>query len=138
MDRLYKTLKENSEKIKIFLIICATLSTLISIERADYNLYLFIFIALTLFRKDRSITINNAIFERMCLTITMIFSLVIDVLWIHIHNDKSFFVMFSWIEFVLKIFVTFLVIIMWIGAKRERLLNEMEGPTFRELHEESP
>ena len=138
MDRFYKFLKENSEKIKTFLIICATFSALISIERPDYNLYLFLFIALALFRKERSLTINNAIFERMCILIIIIFSLIVDVIWINIHNNKSFFVTLSWIEFIIKIVVTFFVYIMWMGAKRERDSIQVEGSTFRELHEESP
>ena len=52
MDKAYKFLKTHSALISNILLGCAAFSSIITLERADYNLFLFIFVAYSMFCKS--------------------------------------------------------------------------------------
>ena len=142
MDKIYSILKSKSNLVSVSLLCCSVLSALITLERPDYNLYLFLFICFSMFFKKSSSPSNAKllIFERQLCLIVITFSLLIDIIWINTHKEiiGSFFIFLSWIEFIIKIIVCGIVAIMWLGLKKEGLSSELEGTAFKELHEESP
>ena len=140
MDKAYKFLKTHSALISNILLGCAAFSSIITLERADYNLFLFIFVAYSMFWKSEEEKPNQRIliFERMLFTLTLTCSLLVDLIWIFTHHEisSSFIILFSWIEFFVKILVVGVVFIMWQGNKRESSKSELEGTGFKEFEEE--
>ena len=140
MDKIYKILKSNSKLCNIFLICCAGFSSLITLERPDYNLFLFLFVAFSIFWKQNQTKTNPKVisFERILCIITMTCSLLVDLIWIFTHKgiNSSIIIYFSWIEFFLKIFIIGLVYIMYQGYKKEGNTGEIEGTGFKEFEEE--
>ena len=135
MDKAYKFLKTHSALISNILLGCAAFSSIITLERADYNLFLFIFVAYSMFWKSEEEKPNQRIliFERMLFTLTLTCSLLVDLIWIFTHHEisSSFIILFSWIEFFVKILVVGVVFVMWQGYKRERTTPDVEGTGFR-------
>ena len=119
---------------------CAAFSSIITLERADYNLFLFLFVAYSMFWKSEDIKPNQRIIniERMLFTLTLTVSLLVDLIWIFTHHElsSSFIILFSWIEFFIKILVIGVVFVMWQGYRRERTMADIEGTGFRGLEEE--
>ena len=140
MDKAYKFLKSHSTLISNILLGCAAFSSIITLERADYNLFLFIFIAYSMFWKSEEEKPNQRIliFERMLFTLTLTCSLLVDLIWIFTHHEisSSFIILFSWIEFFVKVLVVGVVFVMWQGYKRERSSPDIEGTGFRGFEDE--
>ena len=140
MDSAYKFLKSHSTLISNILLGCAAFSSIITLERADYNLFLFIFIAYSMFWKSEEEKPNQRviIFERMLFTLTLTCSLLVDLIWIFTHHEisSSFIILFSWIEFFVKVLVVGVVFVMWQGYKRERTTPDVEGTGFRGFEDE--
>ena len=140
MDKAYKFLKTHSALISNILLGCAAFSSIITLERADYNLFLFIFVAYSMFWKSEEEKPNERIliFERMLFTLTLTCSLLVDLIWIFTHHEisSSFIILFSWIEFFVKILVVGVVFVMWQGYKRERSSPDIEGTGFRGFEDE--
>ena len=140
MDKAYKFLKTHSALISNILLSCAAFSSIITLERADYNLFLFIFVAYSMFWKSEEEKPNQRIliFERMLFTLTLTCSLLVDLIWIFTHHEisSSFIILFSWIEFFVKILVVGVVFVMWQGYKRERTTPDVEGTGFRGFEDE--
>ena len=140
MDSAYKFLKSHSTLISNILLGCAAFSSIITLERADYNLFLFIFIAYSMFWKSEEEKPNQRIliFERMLFTLTLTCSLLVDLIWIFSHHEisSSFIILFSWIEFFVKVLVVGVVFVMWQGYKRERTTPDVEGTGFRGFEDE--
>ena len=67
MDRTYQFLKSHTTLISNILLGCAAFSSIITLERADYNLFLFLFVAYSMFWKSEDIKPNQRIIsiERM-------------------------------------------------------------------------
>ena len=103
MDKAYKFLKTQAKLANIFLLLCSGFSSIITLERPDYNLLLFLFVAFSMFWKNSQARSNPKliIFERMLCTLTMTASLLIDFIWIFTHKsiNSSFIIFMSWIEF---------------------------------------
>ena len=59
MDKIYQILKTNSSSINYILLACAAFSSITTLERADYNLFLFLFIAYTMFWDNENLKKNN-------------------------------------------------------------------------------
>ncbi len=140
MDKIYKLLKSHSKIVNTFLICCAGFSSIITLERPDYNLFLFLFVAFSMFW-DQSQTRPNPkliAFERILCTLTMTVSLLADLLWIFTHKgiNSSIIIYFSWIEFFIKILVILIVYIMWQGYKKEGNTADIEGTGFNQFEEE--
>ena len=91
MDKAYKFLKTHSALISNILLGCAAFSSIITLERADYNLFLFIFVAYSMFWKSEEEKPNQRIliFERMLFTLTLTCSLLVDLIWIFTHHKIS-------------------------------------------------
>ena len=140
MDKVYKVLKNQAKLANIFLLLCVGFSAIITLERPDYNLFLFLFVAFSIFWKNTHSKTNPKliIFERMLCTMTMTLSLLVDLIWIFTHKDinSSLIIYMSWIEFFIKIFVIGIIFIMWQGYKKESSTTDGEGTGFRELEEE--
>ena len=140
MDKSYQFLKSHTTLISNILLGCAAFSAIITLERADYNLFLFLFVAYSMFWKTEDVKPNQRIInsERMLFTLTLTVSLLADLIWIFTHYgiSSSFIILFSWIEFIIKIFVIGGVFIMWQGYKRERSMPDIEGTGFRGFDEE--
>ena len=140
MEKAYEHLKTHSNLIGSIILCCAAFSSVITLERPDYNLFLFVFIAYTMFWKENELkSIRNVIIlERMFFTIVFFLSLVVDCIWICTHSDlcSSFIIYLSRIEFVIKILVFIIVLIMWQGYKKESSSPELEGTGFKEFDEE--
>ena len=140
MDKAYKFLKTHSALISNILLGCAAFSSIITLERADYNLFLFILYVKKIIEKMIRIKPNQRIItsERMLFTITLTASLLVDLIWIFTHADisSSFIILFSWIEFFVKILVVGVVFVMWQGYKRERTTPDVEGTGFRGFEDE--
>ena len=141
MEKAYEFLKTRSNLIGSIILCCAAFSSVITLERPDYNLFLFVFIAYTMFWKENELkSIRNVIIlERMFFTIVFFLSLVVDCIWICTHSDlcSSFIIYLSRIEFVIKILVFIIVLIMWQGYKKESSSPELEGTGFKEFDEEA-
>ena len=141
MEKAYEHLKTHSNLIGSIILCCAAFSSVITLERPDYNLFLFVFIAYTMFWKENELkSIRNVIiFERMFFTIVFFLSLVVDCIWICTHSDlcSSFIIYLSRIEFVIKILVFIIVLIMWQGYPKESFSPELEGTGFKEFDEEA-
>ena len=142
MDKVYNLLKNQAKAVNAFLLLCAGFSSVITLERPDYNLFLFLFVAFSIFWKIPQYKCNPKyiIFERMLCTMTMTISLLVDLIWIFTHKDinSSLIIYMSWIEFFIKIFVIVIVYIIWQGYKKEGSAFDIEGTGFRELEEENP
>ena len=140
MDKIYQYLKSHINIISNVLFGCAIFSSIITLERADYNLFLFIFIAYSMFWKSEEEKPNQRviIFERMLFTLTLTCSLLVDLIWIFTHHEisSSFIIIFSWIEFFVKVLVVGVVFVMWQGYKRERSSSDIEGTGFRGFEDE--
>ena len=140
MDKIYKIIKSQSKIINVFLMCCAGFSAIITLERPDYNLFLFIFVAFSIFWNQSQARLNPKLidFERMLCTITMTASLLVDLIWIYTHKEINSYIIiyFSWIEFFVKIFVIGIVYIMWQGHKKEGAAGDIEGTGFKEFEEE--
>ena len=140
MDSGYKILKSRSNLLGSILLCCAAFSSIITLERPDYNLFLFIFIAYTMFWKQNELKPGNKIIslERMLFTLILSVSLLVDLIWILTHSNisSSFIIYLSWIEFFVKILVVGVVFVMWQGFKREIPVQEIEGTEFGQLDEE--
>ena len=142
MDKAYKILKNQSKIVNIFLMFCVGFSSIITLERPDYNLFLFLFVAFSMFWEQGQSKQNPKIiiFERMLFTFTMTLSLFVDLIWILTHNgiNSSFIIFFSWIEFFIKICVILIVFIMWKGYSKQCSTEDIEGTGFNNLEEEEP
>ena len=140
MDSAYKILKSRSNLLGSILLCCAAFSSIITLERPDYNLFLFIFIAYTMFWKQNELKPGNKIIslERMLFTLILSVSLLVDLIWILTHSNisSSFIIYLSWIEFFVKILVVGVAFVMWQGFKREIPVQEIEGTGFGQLDEE--
>ena len=140
MDKAYQFLKSHTTLISNILLGCAAFSSIITLERADYNLFLFLFVAYSMFWKSEDIKPNQRIIniERMLFTLTLTVSLLVDLIWIFTHHElsSSFIILFSWSEFFIKILVIGIVFVMWQGYRRERTMADIEGTGFRGLEEE--
>ena len=140
MDSAYKILKSRSNLLGSILLCCAAFSSIITLERPDYNLFLFIFIAYTMFWKQNELKPGNKIIslERMLFTLILSVSLLVDLIWILTHSNisSSFIIYLSWIEFFVKILVVGVVFVMWQGFKREIPVQEIVGTGFGQLDEE--
>ena len=141
MDKVYNILKARSNLIGSIILGCAAFSSIITLERPDYNLFLFVFIAYTMFWKEDGLKTNQKIInlERMLLTFVLIISLLVDVIWALSHSNlnSSFIIYLSWIELVIKIFVIIIVFVMWKGNKKESSQSELEGTGFKQFEEEA-
>ena len=141
MDQTYTFLKTRSNLIGSIVLCCAAFSSVITLERPDYNLFLFVFIAYTMFWKENELKpIQKVIIlERMLFSLVLTLSLVVDLIWIYTHSDlcSSFIIYLSWIEFCIKILVVGIVFVMWQGYKKESTLPEQEGTAFKEFDEEA-
>ena len=142
MDSLYKFLNTNSSTVYMLLLGCIGFSSIITLERPDYNLFLFLFVAFSMFWNKSPSRPNPKliIFERMLCTITMSASLLVDLIWLSSHSgiNSSLIVSLSWIEFFIKIVVIGIVFVMWQGYKKEGLTADIEGTGFKEFEEEEP
>ena len=142
MDKAYIFLKSQSKIVNTFLICCAGFSSIITLERPDYNLFLFLFVAFSMFWHQTQSKTNPRLisFERILCTITMTASLLVDLIWIWTHKEinSSIIIYFSWIEFFIKIIVIGIVYIMWQGQKKEGNSGDIEGTGFRHFEEEEP
>ena len=140
MDKVYKVLKNQAKLANIFLLLCVGFSAIITLERPDYNLFLFLFVAFSIFWKNTHSKTNPKliIFERMLCTMTMTLSLLVDLIWIFTHKgfNSSLIIYMSWIEFFIKIVIIGIVYIMWQGYKKEGATADIEGTGFREFQEE--
>ena len=140
MDKVYQILKNKTTLINYILLGCAGFSAIITLERADYNLFLFAYVAYTMFWKNDDVKQSHNIIrlERMYFTIILTASLLVDLLWIFTHSDlcSSLIILFSWIEFFIKIVVIGIVFVMWKGHKNEIMMPDIEGTGFREFDEE--
>ena len=144
MDNIYKVLKSKSNMVYMFLLGCIGFSSIITLERPDYNLFLFLFVAFSMFWNKSSSRPNPKpkliIFERMLCTITMTASLLVDLIWLSSHSgiNSSLIISFSWIEFFIKILVIGIVFVMWQGYKKEGVTADIEGTEFKPFEEEYP
>ena len=144
MDKVYKLLKAQAKFANIFLLLCVGFSSIITLERPDYNLFLFLFVAFSMFWNKSSSRPNPKpkliIFERMLCTITMTASLLVDLIWLSSHSgiNSSLIISLSWIEFFIKIFVIGIVFVMWQGYKKEGVTADIEGTGFKQFEEEEP
>ena len=144
MDSFHKALKTNSNMVYMFLLGCIGFSSIITLERPDYNLFLFLFVAFSMFWNKSSSRPNPKpkliIFERMLCTITMTASLLVDLIWLSSHSgiNSSLIISLSWIEFFIKIFVIGIVFVMWQGYKKEGVTADIEGTGFKQFEEEEP
>ena len=144
MDSFYKALKTNSNMVYMFLLGCIGFSSIITLERPDYNLFLFLFVAFSMFWNKSSSRPNPKpkliIFERMLCTITMTASLLVDLIWLSSHSgiNSSLIISLSWIEFFIKILVIGIVFVMWQGYKKEGVTADIEGTGFKQFEEEEP
>ena len=140
MEKLYQTLKTRSNLISSIILGCAAFSSIITLERPDYNLFLFVFIAYTMFWEENELKPIQKIItlERRLFTFVLTISLLVDLIWIFTHSNlsSSFIIYLSWIEFFIKILVVGVVFIMWQGNKRESSKSELEGTGFKEFEEE--
>ena len=140
MEKIYQTLKIRSNLIGSIILGCAAFSSIITLERPDYNLFLFVFIAYTMFWKENELKPIQKIItlERRLFTFVLTISLLVDLIWIFTHSNlsSSFIIYLSWIEFFIKILVVGVVFIMWQGNKRESSKSELEGTGFKEFEEE--
>ena len=91
MDKAYQFLKSHTTLISNILLGCAAFSSIITLERADYNLFLFLFVAYSMFWKSEDIKPNQRIIniERMLFTLTLTVSLLVDLIWIFTHHELS-------------------------------------------------
>ena len=141
MDKVYNDLKERSNLIGSIILGCAAFSSIITLERPDYNLFLFVFIAYTMFWKENELKPIQKIItlERRLFTFVLTISLLVDVIWTLSHSNlnSSFIIYLSWIELVIKIFVIIIVFVMWQGNKSESSKSELEGTGFKEFEEEA-
>ena len=145
MDNIYKVLKSKSNMVYMFLLGCIAFSSIITLERPDYNLFLFLFVAFSMFWNKPISRLNPnpklIIFERMLCTITMTASLLVDLIWLFSHSEinSSLIISFSWIEFFIKILVIGIVFVMWQGYKKEGgVIADIEGTEFKPFEEEYP
>ena len=139
MDKLYQYFKSHTNLMTNILLGCAIISSIITLERADYNLFLFVFLAFTTFWKTQDKPNPKIILsERMYFTLILTASLLVDLIWIFTHSDISsyFIILFSWIEFLIKILVIGVVFIMWQGFKKESSNNDIEGTGFKHFEED--
>ena len=140
MEKVYQTLKTRSNLICSIILGCAAFSSIITLERPDYNLFLFVFIAYTMFWEENELKPIQKIItlERRLFTFVLTISLLVDLIWIFTHSNlsSSFIIYLSWIEFFIKILVVGVVFIMWQGNKRESSKSELEGTGFKEFEEE--
>ena len=140
MDKVYNILKARSNLIGSIILGCAAFSSIITLERPDYNLFLFVFIVYTMFWKENELKPIQKIItlERRLFTFVLTISLLVDLIWIFTHSNlsSSFIIYLSWIEFFIKILVVGVVFIMWQGNKRESSKSELEGTGFKEFEEE--
>ena len=140
MDKIYQYLKSHTNLISNVLFGCAIFSSIITLERADYNLFLFLFVAYSMFWKSEDIKPNQRIIniERMLFTLTLTVSLLVDLIWIFTHHElsSSFIILFSWIEFFIKILVIGVVFVMWQGFKKESFNQDIEGTGFKQFEED--
>ena len=141
MEKIYEFLKKRSNLIGSIILGCAAFSSIITLERPDYNLFLFVFIAYTMFWKESELKPIQKIInlERMLFTFVLTISLLVDLIWILTHSNlnSSFIIYLSWIEFFIKILVSGVAFVMWQGNKRESSKSELEGTGFKEFEEES-
>ena len=141
MEKIYEFLKKRSNLIGSIILGCAAFSSIITLERPDYNLFLFVFIAYTMFWKENELKPIQKIInlERMLFTFVLTISLLVDLIWILTHSNlnSSFIIYLSWIEFFIKILVSGVAFVMWQGNKRESSKSELEGTGFKEFEEES-
>ena len=139
MDKIYQILKTNSSSINYILLACAAFSSITTLERADYNLFLFLFIAYTMFWDNKNLKQNKdiIIFERKLFTIILAISLLVDIIWIYSNSKicSSFIIYFSWIELFIKIILIGVTLIMWQGFKKECLIINKGENGFQELEE---
>ena len=139
MDKIYQILKTNSSSINYILLACAAFSSITTLERADYNLFLFLFIAYTMFWDNENLKQNKdiIIFERKLFTIILAISLLVDIIWIYSNSKicSSFIIYFSWIELFIKIILIGVTLIMWQGFKKECLIINKGENGFKELEE---
>ena len=139
MDKIYQILKTNSSSINYILLACAAFSSITTLERADYNLFLFLFIAYTMFWDNENLKQNKdiIIFERKLFTIILAISLLVDIIWIYSNSKicSSFIIYFSWIELFIKIILIGVTLIMWQGFKKECLIINKGEIGFQELEE---
>ena len=140
MDKSYQFLKSHPTLIANILLGSAAFSAIITLERADYNLFLFVFVAYSMFWKSENKKPSQRIInsERKLFALTLTVSLLVDLIWIFTHRDisSSFIILFSFIEFLIKIFVVGVVFVMWQGYQRERSMPEIEGTNYNGFDEE--
>ena len=140
MDQAYQIFKARSNLINYILFGLAGFSAIITLERADYNLFLFLYVAFSMFWKNDDPKPNSKIiiFERMLFTLTLTASLLVDLIWIFTHSNisSSFIILFSWIEFFIKILVIGVVFVMWQGFKKESFNQDIEGTGFKQFEED--
>ena len=139
MDKIYQYLKSHTNLISNVLFGCAIFSSIITLERADYNLFLFVFLAFSMFWKtDDKPNPKIITMERMYFTLVLTASLLVDLIWIFSHSNisSSFIILFSWIEFFIKILVIGVVFVMWQGFKKESSNQDIEGTGFKQFEED--
>ena len=139
MDKIYQYLKSHTNLISNVLFGCAIFSSVTTLERADYNLFLFVFLAFSMFWKTDDIPNPKIItMERMYFTLVLTASLLVDLIWIFTHSNisSSFIILFSWIEFFIKILVIGVVFVMWQGFKKESFNQDIEGTGFKQFEED--
>ena len=140
MDKSYQFLKSHTTLIANILLGCAAFSAIITLERADYNLFLFVFVAYSMFWKSENKKPSQRIInsERKLFALTLTVSLLVDLIWIFTHREisSSFIILFSWIEFLIKILVICAVFVMWQGYKREMTMPDIAGTNYDGFEEE--
>ena len=141
MDGAYNFFKSHTNLISTILLGCAGFSSIITLERADYNLFLFLYVTYSMFWKSEEPKPNPNIImlERMLFTLVLSVSLLVDLIWIFTHSDisSSFIIYLSWIEFLIKILVVGVVFVMWQGYRKECSIPKTGEPNFNQLEEES-
>ena len=128
MDKCKDFIYRNQSKIKIILLISATLSTITCFSKFDYNLVLFLYLY---FLWDNNID-NKELesSERLNVFFFLLFSFLIDLAWLFIwpgrwssytdyeKNVHFIVTLSSWIILGLKLFITFSIgLIKWSSIR---------------------
>ena len=140
MDVLYNKIKSIPKIMNGLLLVCSLLSAVISLQRPDYNLFLYIFMSVSYFWGDVNVKNKLIIYEMMFFAFVMSLSLLADHIWIRTHkNDENisiFFIRLSQLEFVIKIKFVITAFILWLGAKKLAETLALENKGFSEFKEE--
>ena len=134
MDNLYIIIKKNNNIIQYFLIGCIFFSGINCIKRADYNIFLYIFVLYTLFIPQKiQINEKNLKNERLSLAVIFIISEIVDFIWILKFRKMNygFSYTFTWLEIFIKIPIIIIIFVIFLSENEKNKKNN-----FIELNEE--